>query len=350
MSFILTIRSFIYSCVLILLWLPTAYAADYDVRLVIDVSGSMKKNDPTNLRQPALELLVKLLPENSTAGIWTFGQRVEKIVDHRKVDQRWRDNALKSAKKIGSSAQFTNIGGALEKVAYDSAKPNKKRNTHVILLTDGMVDIDQEPSVNQAEWRRIVDQILPNYQQADYKLHTIALSPNADRALMSKLALETGGSAAVAETSQELMINFLNIFDQAVPSEQLPLTDNQFLTDSSIEEFTALIFRDQGADETVLVSPANKEYNKSSVDANLSWYHTPEYDLITIKRPIEGQWQVRAKLKPQSRITVVSDLSLVVTPMATSLSPSDDVKLSLRLEEDGQIVTRAEFLELLDIT
>ena len=33
-----------------------------DVRVVIDVSGSMKQNDPNDLRIPALNLLIGLLP------------------------------------------------------------------------------------------------------------------------------------------------------------------------------------------------------------------------------------------------------------------------------------------------
>ena len=45
-----------------------------DVRIVVDISGSMKDTDPTNLRQPAVRLLARLLPEGATAGVWTFGQ------------------------------------------------------------------------------------------------------------------------------------------------------------------------------------------------------------------------------------------------------------------------------------
>ncbi|HHZ88741.1 MAG TPA: hypothetical protein EYN61_07030, partial [Chromatiaceae bacterium] len=44
-----------------------------DVRVVVDISGSMKKNDPQNLRVPAVRLLVSLLPQGTQAGIWTFG-------------------------------------------------------------------------------------------------------------------------------------------------------------------------------------------------------------------------------------------------------------------------------------
>ncbi|RLW61431.1 MAG: hypothetical protein B6D70_09230, partial [gamma proteobacterium symbiont of Stewartia floridana] len=39
-----------------------------DARILIDVSGSMKKNDPKNLRRPALRLLVGLLSSETRAG------------------------------------------------------------------------------------------------------------------------------------------------------------------------------------------------------------------------------------------------------------------------------------------
>ena len=66
-----------------------------DVRVVIDVSGSMKQNDPSNLRQPAVELLVQLLPEGSKAGIWTFGRYINMLVPHRPVNDEWKRNATR---------------------------------------------------------------------------------------------------------------------------------------------------------------------------------------------------------------------------------------------------------------
>ena len=40
-----------------------------DVRILIDVSGSMKKNDPNNLRAPALRLVIGLHGKESTIQI-----------------------------------------------------------------------------------------------------------------------------------------------------------------------------------------------------------------------------------------------------------------------------------------
>ena len=36
-----------------------------DVRVLVDMSGSMKKNDPDNLRIPAVQLMSNLLPPDS---------------------------------------------------------------------------------------------------------------------------------------------------------------------------------------------------------------------------------------------------------------------------------------------
>ena len=64
-----------------------------DVRVLIDISGSMKKNDPENLRRPALNLITELLPAGDTAGVWTFGQYVNELVRHQPVDEAWRKMA-----------------------------------------------------------------------------------------------------------------------------------------------------------------------------------------------------------------------------------------------------------------
>ena len=69
-------------------WSGRLHAAERlpDVRLLIDISGSMRESDPANLRQPALELMLRLLPDGARAGVWTFGEQVNMPVPHGVVD------------------------------------------------------------------------------------------------------------------------------------------------------------------------------------------------------------------------------------------------------------------------
>ncbi|WP_460102811.1 VWA domain-containing protein [Sessilibacter sp. MAH4] len=321
-----------------------------DVRLVVDISGSMKLNDPQNLRQPAVDLLVKLLPENSKAGVWTFGQYVNMLVPHKPVDENWAKQAQTLAKQINSVGLYTNIGEALDKAAY-AAEAGGDYQTSIILLTDGMVDIDKNPAINEKEWRRIVDEVIPTLAAAGIHVHTIALSDNADNTLLSKIALNTGGRAAVAKTADELLKAFLNAFDQAVPAEQLPIDGNSFFVDSSVEEFTALIFKQDKLQPSTIIGPDQHKYSAQSAtsEADVNWHSTLDYDLITIQRPLEGEWIVDASIAPDSRITVVSDLNLIVKPLPANIFTGQNLSVELMLQEEGSTISDENFLQLLNI-
>src|SRR5690554_1275320 len=67
-----------------------------DVRIIVDISGSMKETDPENLRRPAVRLLARMLPAGSEAGVWTFGQYVNMLVPHATVDDAWRNTVIRS--------------------------------------------------------------------------------------------------------------------------------------------------------------------------------------------------------------------------------------------------------------
>src|SRR5690554_1087207 len=136
---------------------PLTLPESPDVRIIVDISGSMKETDPNNLRQSAVRLLARVIPEGSTAGVWTFGQYVNMLVPHGEVTDAWRDTAIERSQKINSVALRTNLGKAIEVASDDFVTGGTLENTHFILLTDGKVDISNSADVNQArsEERRV---------------------------------------------------------------------------------------------------------------------------------------------------------------------------------------------------
>jgi uncharacterized protein (TIGR03503 family) len=337
-----------------LLWVAALASADElakplpaDVRVIIDISGSMKKTDPENLRKPAVDLIVRLLPDASKAGLWTFGQSVNMLMPHRVVDPQWRSEGAQKAATINSVAMFTNIGAALEKATEDYATPAQDYRRNIILLTDGVVDISKEAVVNLNERKRVLTELLPRLKASDYRIHTIALSGDADQELMKKLSIATDGIFEVADTADELMSTFLRIFDQAVPAERVPLDENGFLVDASIQEFTALIFRRAEVPATIIVAPDGKEYSGTDPQNNVNWYRTSKYDLITVQQPVPGQWKVKTDMAPNSRVTVVSNLQLVVAPLKSNIKSNQALDLAYSFQENSQTITNKDFLDLL---
>jgi len=320
-----------------------------DVRILIDVSGSMKQNDPENLRRPALRLLTGLLNDNNNAGIWTFGRYVNMLVPPARVDSAWKDRARKASTAINSYGLFTNIEGALRDATWDWMSADKHQRS-LILLTDGLVDVADDDQLDQASRARILDEILPKMQAADIHIHTIALSNQADTTLLQQMSRATQGSYTKASTSAELERVFLRLFEASARADTLPLKGNAVQVDDSIHEMTLLIFHQPAAKPTRIQMPNGHVISEADRPEHIKWHGEQDYDLITIQRPIAGTWKVDAKTDPDNRVVVVTDLKLETDALPANLSVNDRQKIDIRLREKENNVVNKDFLHFIKVT
>ncbi len=167
-----------------------ATAAGVDVRLVIDVSGSMKSGDPEYLRQDVLER-----PRRNAAG----GQPCRRVdirrgrpmwwFAHGPIDDAWRRSARAARSTIGTRSRCAPISTMRwTKAAWDVADASPDYSRHIVLVSDGRVDVADDASSNDAQRRAILDNLAAS---AARRRHTCRLSravgesghavPEADR-------------------------------------------------------------------------------------------------------------------------------------------------------------------------
>ena len=323
-----------------------------DVRIVVDMSGSMKETDPDNLRRPAVRLLARMLPESSEAGLWTFGQYVNMLVPHGPVNEAWRNMAIERSEQISSVALHTNLGLAIEKASNDWISGGTLENTHLILLSDGKVDIPGGESASRAEEIRILENLLPSLKAKGATIHTVGLSERADIEFLRTLAAETGGSFRLAQSAEALNLAFADALNTAVPQEQVPIEGDTFSVDEGVTEFTALIFSGGPSSELSnlkLAQPGGELFTPESLPENVRWAAEPGYDLITVTDPASGQWRIVGDLGQGSRVTVVSNLRMVVSPIPPEFSAEAPVSLEVAFFEDAKAVTDGDFLGVMDV-
>ena len=334
----------------LLMWPVHAKAPDKnDVRVLIDISGSMKQNDPHNLRRPALRMLVGLLQPGTCAGVWTFAKWTNPLAPLAGLDEAWKKKALALSQQIKSPGTFTNIERVLEDATKDWSGRPTTHNRHLVLLTDGMVDVSKVAGESAASRKRILEKLLPHLKQLGVKVHTIALSDRADHELMKRLSGETGGWYQQVDGADQLKRVFLKVFEQVGKPEGVPLKDNRFTVDASVKEATILLFREKGSPAPVLISPNGEEYKDSDLVAGVAWYKDQGYDLITVGSPTRGEWSLRADVDPDNRVMIVTDLKLETSEVPAHLATGEAVMLSANLSNKGKVVRRKAFLRLLDV-
>jgi uncharacterized protein (TIGR03503 family) len=322
----------------------------HDIRIVIDVSGSMKQNDPNNLRAPALQLLVKLIPGDARAGVWLFSTEAQRVIAPTRVDSTWRQRAGAASKRITSKGMFTDIGKAIRAASQDWKPADEQTaDRSVIFLTDGLVDVAKDPAKNQAAREEILAQILPELKAQQAQIIAIALSKNADIPLLQKLAVTTGGWFQLAESSAALEKMFFKAFEKAVPRDTVPMKGNEFQIDASVSEFTLLAFRKPGAPEAELQGPNGEKSNAKHAQKGVSWFAQEGYDLITANKPAAGTWRLLADLDPDNRVMVVTDLAVKTNKVPNNLALGESIILNTWLTEKGNPISRPDFLKLVNI-
>ncbi|MCF6338077.1 MAG: VWA domain-containing protein [Gammaproteobacteria bacterium] len=315
-----------------------------DIRILIDISGSMKKTDPNNLRRPAVKLFASLLPENTFSGVWTFGKWVNMLVPHSIADSKWKTAVHTQAANINSTGLFTNIEEALRRSAWDWKEYNPKYERTIIILSDGVVDISKNPEENHDSRSRILNDILTTLSNAKVVIHTIGLSSLSDQDLLQQLSSATGGIHQTIETTEDLNKTFMRIFDVATPRDELPLIDNKVKVDKSIKEITFLTFRKDKSKNTYIISPSGNKYFAEKKSDNVIWHSENQYDLVTIKTPETGTWRVDAAIDLDNRVMVVTDLKLISSNLPDTLLAGDTIHFYAHLESEREIIKRRDFL------
>ncbi|MCE8015719.1 VWA domain-containing protein [Halomonas sp. MCCC 1A17488] len=310
-----------------------------EVRVIIDVSGSMRHNDPDQLAIEALELLVTLVPNGARAGIWTFGERVANPMPPGPANLDWRDRARALSSLLVNYQQYTDIESAIYQAAAGEEVAGPR---HLVLLTDGMIDLPDwrgsKPAIDRASREALLDELGPRLAEEGVVVHAIAFSDEADLDLVERLAQMTGGLSAPVAGPDALLGAFLAIVDRIFPSDRVPVTDQRFLIEPGLRGFTALLFRGEGGEEPELVGPDGRRYSADSPPEGAEWRSESRYDLVQVPSPQPGQWRLEGAPGQDSRITVESPLSLQTAGVPSTLYLGFDVPVEAWLARDGETV------------
>ncbi|MCG6657263.1 VWA domain-containing protein [Halomonas campisalis] len=321
-----------------------------DVRVIVDVSGSMRHNDPEQLAADALELLVALLPAGVSAGVWTFGETVANPLPLGRVDAEWRERALALRPRLVDYQPFTDIEAAVREAARAEADGWR----HLVLLTDGMIDLPPwrgaKPEIDAASRQSLLDTLAPRLAEQGVVVHAIAFSEEADLDLVERLARQTAGLSAPVDAPDALLGAFVNIVDRIFAPERVPLSEGSFLIEPGLESFTALLFH-EGASPT-LIAPDGSRHAAAAVPEGWRWRwrSEPRYELIQVPEPMPGQWRLEGHLGQDSRITVVSPLSLQTAGLPGTLYLGFDVPVQAWLVREGERLVGEDLPPHLQVT
>ncbi len=181
-----------------------------DVILVLDNSGSMKKNDPNFLVIKAVKEFISQQDEHTRVGIVIFDQGVRLPVALTDASLNNRDVILNSIEEINYKGLFTDSPAGIERAIYELKNNGRaEAQKSIIFMTDGIVDTGApDRDLEKSKWLR--EDLAPDAADNEIKIFGIAFTEAADFQLIQSIAQKTAGEYYRALKANDLQ----NVFEQ----------------------------------------------------------------------------------------------------------------------------------------
>ena len=165
-----------------------------DMILVLDNSGSMKKNDPESLVPVMVGDFLRNMGDRDRLGVVVFDSTA-RLITPLSPRKELRDGAEleKIRRLLDYRGQRTNIHLALERAVYE-LRENGRENAvkSLLLLTDGRIDTG-DTAMDREQEKRVRESLAPAAAAQKIRICGIAFTENADYLLLQSLAAKTKG-------------------------------------------------------------------------------------------------------------------------------------------------------------
>lgn len=133
-------------------------------------------------------------------------------------------------------------------------------------------------------------------------------------------------------------------------TNQIPYFDNRFHIDAQLDEVTLLFYRKTGSPPITLVRPDGSKLKINNLpDEGVEWFDDRTFDMITIIKPMPGPWQAIGDILPNSKIMLVSDVSLEVAPMGEFVFSGETLKLTSQIYNQELLIDDPQFNDVINL-
>jgi pSer/pThr/pTyr-binding forkhead associated (FHA) protein/Mg-chelatase subunit ChlD len=182
-----------------------------DVVVVLDNSGSMKKNDPDFLATQAVSEFISGLDSQTRIAVIIFDQNVSLAVPLTYLSIETRDTVLSSLRKVNYRGLFTDSPAAIERAIYE-LKSNGREDAQksIVFMTDGIVDTGKaDVDLEKSKWLK--EDLAADAADESIKVFAVAFTEAADFQLIQSIAQKTDGEYYRALEAADLQKVFKQI-------------------------------------------------------------------------------------------------------------------------------------------
>jgi uncharacterized protein (TIGR03503 family) len=129
----------------------------------------------------------------------------------------------------------------------------------------------------------------------------------------------------------------------------VPLSENGFVIDSSIEELTIVATKSDPDAEIQIIAPDRDNYSSSHKYSGIGWFVSENFEMITILKPLEGKWEILFSTGENNKAYVITNLKLRSDFDQMYAIFGEHLDIRIWLERDGAKITEEQVLDKINV-
>lgn len=332
-----------------------------DVVLVLDQSGSMKKNDPDGLMKEAAKTLITMMPSNSRANVITFNRSRAKWKD--RLTSLSNEKQTKSATEWIDGVEYTgdtDLGNAVSD-AVEMFDENDGRTHAILVFSDGKNDFGYEKGKEKESDERLSDALVIAKNTG---IQIYCIGYGSEMANISDTPYQKLDSVAIADSANRITtktdaksINdyFNLVIAELMESKIASIVDNKIEIAPNVKEANINIISDKEISDNKikLIGPDGKEISFKNSNAKLFKYkysaviklYEPETGVYTIKTSDPAK--IIAKYIPYYEYTLKSSILDSKGKEIKELNNGQEATIKSIIQQDNKdVVTSKTYANL----
>ncbi len=196
------------------------------VILVIDVSGSMRRTDPDNLREEAAKVMVDMSGSKDYVGVVIFNSHARTVISlqtagdlaNKELIKAMLTGELEPGGNTNFVAAFEEVKSQFDNASYteESEASHKDDGVRevVVFMTDGDPNPDSarrdEPGFMDAHMEKVWE-LVHGFEKKDIPVYTVGFGEVENKELLEEISKTTGGESYYLQDSQAQAVSVYNI-------------------------------------------------------------------------------------------------------------------------------------------
>ena len=295
-----------------------------EVLLLIDVSGSMVRLDPSGLAHQGAKMvadIASVLNANVKVSVIFYGEKARFVI--KGMDPYGLRKVLEDSLKQVKPEKYSDIRAALKLAKSLLQRKSYGREAYVIVLTDGQIkEGDIPPGESLENYLASLVRIASDFKENRWKVYTFTTTePVEELKVLSSL---TGGEQATVSDLKRLSKTFLEIIKAGSSHFRLDVGHNsivEFPMEEGVAEFSMVVAFDPRERKNLKIyDPDGKEVKGERRSGR-------GFIIVKIKDPKPGTW--RFEISKGATILLSMAIPRLVKP--SSETPSTE-PVPVRLE------------------